>query len=221
MKKRTKWIGAGICIVIVLFVLAYVNRESILIQAGKYMAPECDAVTDTAEVVILEGTEFIGRSLVTKGRDLLSAGKAKRLVVVLHRIAPSHRPFALNDDYTALVRKELETLGLGESEFKIIVTPIRNPVTLTSAGGALEALSKDGVRSAILISPGFHMRRSFLAYRHLGTPLHITIYPYACFDSYQPDNWWKQDNGLRDFATELTKLIYYMIRGYIPLRFSC
>jgi hypothetical protein len=114
MKKRTKWIGAGICIVIVLFIIAYANRESILLQAGKYMAPECDAIADTADVVILEGTEFISRGLVTKGRDLLSAGKAKRLVIVLHRIAPSHRPFAFNDDYTALVRKELETLGLGE-----------------------------------------------------------------------------------------------------------
>lgn len=184
------------------------------------MAPQANQIDDVVDVVILEGAEFIGRSVVSKGVEMLSSGKARRMVIVLHRIAPNHRPFAVNEEYPASVRKELQSFGLKDSQFTIIVTPIRHPVTLTSARGALKVLSGQGVRSAALVSPGFHMRRSLLVYQHLSAPLNITIYPVACFNAYALNNWWSHDNGARDFLSELQKLVFYMAKGYIPLKFS-
>ena len=46
---------------------------------------------DLADLAILEGNEFIDRGVVKNGMGLLSSGKVKRLIVVLHLIAPSHR----------------------------------------------------------------------------------------------------------------------------------
>ena len=218
MKRNTRWIWGGILLsIFITSALVFSFRESILTEAGKFMAPEGDYAADVA---ILEGTEFINRDIVKNGVSLLRSGKVKRLAVVLHNIAPSHRPFAFNDNYADLVAQELKGLGLKDDEFKIIVTHIHHPVTLTEAQGALDTLSREGVKSAILLSPGFHARRSYLVYQYLGIPLQIKIYPHACFNGYTLDKWWTQDSGLRDFLGESLKLAYYLIMGYIPLKFS-
>jgi len=93
-------------------------------------------------------------------------------------------------------------------------------VTLTAARVALDTLSRENVKSAILLSPGFHTRRSFLAYQFAGTPLQIKIFPAACFTEYEPDQWWTGYLGIRDFGIEALKLAYYMVGGYIPLKLS-
>jgi hypothetical protein len=218
MKNGAKWIWGGICFFLLLIVIVIFSfRVTILIQAGKFMAPGGDYIADVA---IMEGTEFIDRGIVESGMNLLQSGKVKRIVAVLHRIAPSHRPFALNEDYPNLVKKELEAIGLKEGDFKIIVTHIHHPISLTAATGALEVLSKEHVKSAILLSPGFHTRRSFLIYQHVGTPYQIKIFPSACFKAYQLDQWWSQEQGLRDFTAELLKLAYYLAGGHIPLKFD-
>ena len=181
------------------------------------MAPAGDY---KADIAILEGAEFIRTDAITSGIDLLSSSKVKRIIVVLQNIAPAHRPFGINGNYPDIVKQKLKDLGLKETQFQIIVIPIRYPVTLKEAEVALETLSKDNVKSAILLSPGFHTRRSFLAYQYVGIPLQIKIYPSACFTEYQLNNWWNQERGVRDFATESLKLGYYLARGYIPFKFS-
>ncbi len=218
MKKKAQWIWGGLCLFLLLIaIVIYSFRVTLLMQAGRFMAPEGDYVADVA---IMEGDEFIDRGVVRSGMNLLSSGKVKRIVVVLHRIAPSHRPFALNEDYPDLVRKEMHAIGLKESNFKVIVTHIHHPVTLTAATGALAALAKENIKSAILLSKGFHTRRSFLIYQHLGAKYKIEIFPSACFNAYQPDNWWSQEHGVRDFAAEVLKLVYYLAGGYIPFKLS-
>lgn len=181
------------------------------------MAPEGDY---EADVAILEGSEYVSTGLVVRGLNLLSSGRVKRLVIVLHRIARLHRPYGLDTDYANLVSKVLQDHGLKETDFKIIEAPIRNPVTLTAARAALDVLSHENVKSAILLSQGFHTRRSFLSYQYAGIPHNIKIYPFACFTEYEPDQWWKRYPGVRNFGTEILKLAYYLAGGYIPLRLS-
>lgn len=221
MKRKSKWFWGATCLcTIVAVILIFSFKEAILQEAGTFMAPEASQMADVADVVILEGGQYIDRVIVAKGIDLLSSGKARHMIIVLHLISPDDRPFAFQEDYPSSVRKELLSLGMKDSAFTIIVTPIRNPITLTSAKGVLEILAKDGVKSALLVSTGFHMRRSYLVYQHLSMPLNIKFYPIACFDDYGPDNWWHEGKGYRDFWTELPKLMYYMAKGYIPLKLS-
>jgi uncharacterized SAM-binding protein YcdF (DUF218 family) len=221
MSRKLKWFCGAIGLTaLVAVVLVFSFRETILIEAGKFMAPESNQIEGAADVVILEGSGTIGKGQVSKGVELLSSGKAKRMAIVLHNIGKNHWPFAFQEDYPSSVRRELQKLGLKDSDFTVIVTPIRNPVTLTSARGALKTLAKDGVKKAILVSSGFHMRRSYLIYQHLSIPLNIKIYPVTSFDKYPLNNWWNHDNGPRDFLSELQKLAFYMVKGYIPLKVS-
>ncbi len=218
MKNRVKWIWAGICLsLFLIIILVFSFRVAILMRAGHFMAPEGNY---NADVAILEGGDFIHRDIVMNGKNLLSSGKVKKLIVVLHRIAPSNRPFALNEDYPDLVKKEMETLGMKERDFRIIVTHIHHPITLIEAKGVVEIISKENVKSAVLLSEGFHTRRSYLVYQHTCSPFQIKIFPSACFNSYQPDHWWSQEGGLRDFTEELLKLVYYLAGGHIPFKLS-
>ena len=217
MKNKAKWIWGGICLSLFLIIIVFLFRVPILMRSGQFMAPEGNY---TADVAILEGTEFIDRNIIMSGMNLLSSGKVKRLIIVLFLIAPSHRPFAINEDYPDLVKKEMEAFGVKERDFRIIVTHIHHPITLTAARGALETISKEDVKSAILLSPGFHTRRSYLVYQRVCIPFQIKIFPLACFNSYQLDHWWSQERGLRDFAEEVLKLAYYLAGGYIPFKFS-
>jgi hypothetical protein len=219
IRLRAKRICAIICFALLLLIilLAVSFRETILSRAGRFMAPQGDYVADVA---ILEGTEFIDRSTVARGMDLLASGKVKRLFVVLHNIAALHRPFGLNKDYPKLVGEELRALGLKEKDFKVIVTHIHQPITLTAATGVLGTLSQEHVKTAILISPGFHARRSYLIYQYVCIPFNIKIFPSACFNAYPLDHWWSQEQGVRDFSLELMKLIYYLAGRHIPLKLS-
>jgi hypothetical protein len=216
--RKSKWIWGGICLsVFIIIIFVYIFRETILLKAGNFMAPAGDY---KADVAILEGAEFISTGVITSGIDLLSSGKVKRIVIVLQNIAPAHRPYGINGNYPDIVLQKLKNLDLKETEFKVIVVPIRHPVTLKEAEVVLKALSKDNTKSAILLSPGFHTRRSYLAYQHVGIPLQIKIFPFASFTNYQLNNWWVQEPGVRDFTVELLKLGYYLAGGYIPFKFS-
>jgi uncharacterized SAM-binding protein YcdF (DUF218 family) len=216
--KKSKWIWGGICLfILIISSFVFIFRETILFKAGSFMAPAGDYIADVA---ILEGAEFISTGFITSGMDLLSSGKVRRIVVVLQNIAPTHRPYGINGNYPDIVEQKLKNLGLKKTEFKVIVVPIRHPVTLKEAEVVLKALSRDNIRSAILLSPGFHTRRSYLAYQHVGIPLHIKIFPSASFTNYQFNNWWVQEPAVRDFTAESLKLFYYLAGGYIPFKFS-
>jgi hypothetical protein len=215
MKKK---VGIGVLLAItVLAVVTYLFRDPLGEKAGRFMAPQGDY---TAEVVILEGADYIRTGFIKTGMDLLSSGKVKKIIVVIHRIAPAHRPFGINGDYPDVVRQKLKDAGLKEEQFKIIVAPIRHPVTLMEARFVLADLGADGISTAILVAPSFHTRRSYMAYSHAGEALRIKIYPLASFTDHQQNRWWTNPGARRDFGLEFLKLVYYLAGGHLPFKFS-
>ena len=218
MKKKTKIIWGVIFIgLIAIALVIYTQREILFIKAGHFMAPTGDY---TADIVILEGADYIDTGFIKTGMDLMSAGKVKKIIVVIHRIAPAHRPFGINGDYPDVVRQKLKEAGLKEQQFKVIVSPIRNPVTLKEAQFVLKDLADDQIKDAILIAPSFHTRRSYLCYSYIGKPLRIKIYPVACFTDHQQVKWWEDERGWRTFGAESLKLLYYLTFRHIPLKLS-
>jgi hypothetical protein len=180
------------------------------------MAPAGDG---TADVVIIEGAESIRQGAVAEGILLLSNGNARRIIVVIHQLSEKEKPFALDEDYPDVVGMKLKALGLKDHQFTVMAVPVHHPITLAEATAVMERLSKEGVRSAFLLAKGFHTRRSFLVYQHMGK-LEIKIIPVAYFDDYRIDDWWRHDEGWREFASEIFKLVYYQARGYIPFKLS-
>ena len=191
--------------------------QPILNRAGDFLAP---LSKEKAEVVILEGTETIRNGVVREGVNLLQNSKTRRLVVVMHIHEKEGQLFAIQEEYPRMLREKLKTLGLREEQLEIILVPINDhPITLTEARFVMAILAKEGARSAVLVSEGFHTRRSWAVYRQEGEEFKISVKPHPCFINYKKENWWKQKEGIRDFVQESSKLVYYLVFGYASPRY--
>jgi hypothetical protein len=221
MKKTSKWVWGAVGLAAILLLLASGSCDTFLLDAGRFMAPVDDRMDGTADIVVLEGIGHIERELVARAAGMVSSGKARRMVVVLNRV-PEDNPSVETEAPLSVVQKALGGLGLDDTSCRIIVTSFRHPLTFTSAKEVMQVLAGEGVRNVILISPGFHTRRSYLVYQSIGEPLQIRIYPYASFDGHNHglDKWWTQWHGVYDFIEQGIKLLYYMVRAYIPLILS-
>ena len=195
----------------------YLFREPLLAAMGQFMAPQN---RQSADLVILEGNAYIYSGFIQTGIEMLKNGRAKKMVVVLHRMPLAHHPFGASDDYPAAVVKRLKEIGLAQNQFQVVVTPVDHPVTLTEAKSVFENLGSGKIASAILIAQAFHTRRSYLVYASVASPFGIKIYPQAAFTEFQAEKWWTTGLGKREFLLEFGKLVYYLICRHIPFKFS-
>lgn len=193
------------------------SYPSILVMAGKYLAPERLEEEGRADVVILEGTNVVRIAAVKVGIEMISDGSAQRMVIVYHE---SNHEAACDgpEDYECFLMKRLEGMGFPNGTVKVIAVPGDHPITKSEAQAVLADLAKDGVRRAILLAKGFHTRRSYWAYKQVGLQLGIEIIPYPYFIRYQDKNWWKQREGRHSFISESFKFLYYLIEGYVPVK---
>jgi len=186
-------------------------------RAGDFLAP---SGKESAEVVILEGSATIKNGVAKEGITLLRNSNNRCLVGVAHLHEKEGQLFAIQEEYPQLLRKKFKTLGLKEEQLKLLFVPINDhPITLTEARFVMARLAKEGIRSAVLVSEGFHTRRSWAVYRQEGERFNISVKPHPCFINYQEENWWRQKEGIRDFVQESSKLAYYLIFGYVSLRY--
>jgi hypothetical protein len=203
-------------IVIILGLIVF--HGPILGGAGRFMAPRSES---KAQVLIVEGEAVVKNGALYAAMGLLSQGKANRMVVVLHKpLKESGQVFALQEKYTQLIIDEVKRLGFQREKVEVISAPITgHPITLSEARYVVAKLSRDRVRTAILLSSGFHTRRSVGVYRQEGVPLGLHIVPYPYFIDYESDSWWHESQGIGDFIQETAKLAYYVGRGYLSVKY--
>lgn len=110
MKSHTKSRKAIFFFILLGFalVILFLSYKTILIAAGKFLAPE---ETGNADVVILEGSELIMGKGVEMGMSLLSSKRANRLVIVYHN-SEKERIFDRPTNYNNFLTQKLEELGL-------------------------------------------------------------------------------------------------------------
>jgi hypothetical protein len=127
MKKFSKTILISL---LVLSGIILCNRP-ILTGAGMFLAPTSK---ESADVLILEGTQIAKRSALKTGITLLSNGRANRMVVVLHSPLREGEVFTLPEEYPQFLIDELVRLGLKKEKIEIIPAPIPgHPITLSEA----------------------------------------------------------------------------------------
>ena len=195
-------------------ILLFLFYSPILDKAGRFLAPE---EIGEAEVVILVNSGWIEKDVLIIGLHLLPKVKANRLVIVHHKNRKESPSLRSKLD-TLLLSRELDLLGLKEDQIHILEVPSDHPITLTEAEIVLTHLSKEGIQRAVLLCEGFHTRRSYWTYKHIGLTLGIKIFPHPYFIKNQKQLWWQQKRGIHLFITESLKFLYYILKGYIPLK---
>lgn len=203
-------------VIVAVLALLVIFHQPLLTGAGTFLAP---FEKGRGEVTILEGTATIQNGAVREGITLLKKA-TDRLVIVLHLPEEKGQLFAIQEEYPRFLKKKLKALGLRDEQVQLLTVPINDhPITLTEARFVMAALAKEGIGKAVLVSEGFHTRRSWAVYRQEGQPFHIKVIPHPCFIKYRQADWWRQKEGIRDFAQESAKLLYYLVIGYVAPKY--
>ena len=155
--KSKKLFYVTLSVILIAFCLLVFYR-SILKGVGGFLAPKSQG---SADLVIVAGNQIIKNAAFDTSIRLLSLGKAKRMVVVLHLPPKEGQLFGIQESYPLQIEKEIEHVGIEKDKIKVLLMPFDgHPITLREAHFVVDRVSGDGVRSAILVSEGFHTRRS-------------------------------------------------------------
>jgi hypothetical protein len=213
-RRGRAFLRVFIGIVALLVLITAVAGNAILGAAGEFLAPRFPG---KADVVIIEGEELLQQGAVAEALALMTERRIERLVLVTHSYSEARMGFGISKRYGRLIGEELERAGLRKGQYILVSVPVAHPITLTEARTVLDTLSKESVKSALLVAQGFHTRRSYLLYKNIGRTRGIIIIPWSSGVDYPLTKWWLNEDAVYDFVAQLAKLSYYLLRGYIPL----
>ena len=96
---------------------------------------------------------------------------------------------------------------IGEPE----IIPIRaiEPINLNAAYQIRDFLTKEHLRSVIVVTPGFRSERSYLVYHMVLAPARIKVYCMPVFGLETPENWTKTWHNIQEVTEQFLKLLYY------------
>ena len=91
--------------------------------------------------------------------------------------------------------------------------PIRlvEPISLNAAYQIRDFLTKNNIRSVIVVAPGFRSRRSALVYSSVLNPAKISVGCVPVFGLDKPENWDQSTHGMQAVVEQFLKLQYYRI----------
>ncbi|MBA4417762.1 MAG: hypothetical protein C0392_07610 [Syntrophus sp. (in: bacteria)] len=93
-----------------------------------------------------------------------------------------------------------------------ITMELKDPVTWNTAFAVMDALSRKGYRSMIIVSPWHHSRRSCDVYTIAGAQKGIEVSCKPVEGGLNRHNWWKSHVGMSVIFGEVVKRIYYIFR---------
>ena len=143
-------------------------------------------------VVVLAG----GRGRVDEGLKLYREGRGEHLFLI--GVDPAVRK-------KDLVR---EKQGDRSSDEIYLENVSRN--TLENAIFAREQLLRHNVRSMLLITSRYHMKRSLLIFRNV-FPKDVAIYPYPVTVKNSGEEWWSHGGSLKLLFSEFYKYCLYRV----------
>jgi hypothetical protein len=93
--------------------------------------------------------------------------------------------------------------------------PIRaiEPISLNAAYEIRDFLTKEHLRTVIVVTPGFRSKRSSLIYQAVLAPAGITVSCMPVFVGATLENWSQTWHGIQEVTEQFLKLQYY--RFYI------
>ncbi len=160
---------------------------------------------EAADVLLLENfdTHYL---VFEKAAELLHSGCAPRVLVpvLVQRIGEE-----ANSVDRGFVEVMCKVAGI--NDYEIVPVKPREPISLNTARQIAGYLTKEGIKSVIVVSPKFRSARSYLVYDTVFTPRGIHVQCQAAGGEKTPRNWWHTWHGIQDVGLEFAKLLYYRV----------
>jgi hypothetical protein len=203
LKTTWKFRAAVILAFIILVVLP---RAFWARQIGQSL--ECDERIVTSDALLLENFD-IDYPVFAHAAALQKTGVAARAFVPVKAV---QNPFGPDPVYRQFAEVMAHSAGL--EKFEIIPMAAIEPISLNAAKQIADFLTKEGIKSVVVVTPRFRSRRSAMVYDAVFGPKGIRV-GCAFVVDVEAGNWESTWHGIQNVVEQFLKLQYY--RFYVLL----
>jgi len=190
--KRKHILIILIAVAVTLIGSLYIFRFPVLTAMGKYLV--ISTPLEKADLIVaLGGSKGRRRDAV----DLLRKGLASRIM------------------FTGVDVEIRDYQCEGVFDGEIILPPKASYTTYDDALAVLKATEENNIRSVIIVTSPYHLRRSSFIFHKVFNDKDINLMFYASRDkAFQIDRWWSSYIGRKLVFMEYLGLVYYKVRYY-------
>lgn len=176
-------------LVLALVTVSVVLAEPALQAAGTFLAAE-DPLAPADAVIAISGNNL---ERVRTAAQLLLDGYARWLI--------------LSGGPPPIIEMQQLARGFGVPEEQILTDPSAT-TTLENAHGSARVMIAQGLRSAILVTSPYHMRRAIILFRDVFARQRLEVRAYPAQDSiFRADGWWRRRRDREFVLREYPKLL--------------
>jgi uncharacterized SAM-binding protein YcdF (DUF218 family) len=186
-------------------VVCWRNQDELLREAGKRWIVS-DSLTLADAIIVLGGNP---RSRPSVGARIYKAGFASRILISRTVEGPEVAAGANRSDVelsrAAILRERVPSEVVEEFGE-------RNASTRDEAVAVRKWVERNNAKILIIPTEGFNARRVRWIFQRVLSDLPVII-KVISFDpsDFPPEEWWKTEEGLMSFRTEVIKYIYYRV----------
>ena len=188
---------AGLCVIAVVL-----TRGVWLLWLGKSLV--CDEQLVQSDAILIDNfdPDYL---LFERAEAIQRAGLAKRVLVPVEAASEPNVPSPVAKGFVEVMAR---VAWLREFEFIPVQQP--EPISLSVASQVASFLSKEKVRSVILVTPGFRSRRSVLVDHTVLGREGIVVRCVPVFSqATTPQTWTRSWHGVQEVVLQFMKLQYY------------
>jgi uncharacterized SAM-binding protein YcdF (DUF218 family) len=164
----------------------------------------CDEERGSGDAILVENFDVSYR-VFERAATLQRAGFSGRILVPTQASSDPEQPNLVSKDIVEIMT---QVARLQHAE----IIPIQGiePISLNAAYQIRDFLTKQNIRSVVVVTPGFRSRRSALVYQAVLGESGIRVSCVPVFGG-QVENWSKSWHGIEDVTMQLLKLWYYRL----------
>jgi hypothetical protein len=198
--RRWRWRLAGLLFIVLAGV---VSTRGWWFSAIGYSLV-CAEEVGSAEAILVENFDPDYR-LFERAASLQQGGLAAKVLV------PTLRSSGDSKEANPVSRGIVELMARSAHVQDLEIIPIDEiePYSLNAAYQVRDFLTRQRVRSVLLLSPAFRSRRSSFVYRAVLQPAGIRVHCLPIFGQHTPDNWMRTWHGIQIVTEQFIKLGFY------------
>ena len=173
-----------------------------------------EAPLDRADAILVLGGSGSYRERARKAAQLLSQGRAPRILVTNDNMrGPWSKEAQRNLYFYERALEELKNRGVRAESIEVLPEPVGG--THNEAELVKRYAIEHGLHSVLVVTSAYHSRRALWTFTRVfrDTDVVIGMAPVAPGDeSPAPVSWWLSRRGWSLVAAEYVKLIYYVVK---------
>src|SRR2546425_29768 len=198
---KTTW-KFRLAILIFIILIASLTRGFWIPALGRSLT--CTEEVGPSDAILVENFDP-NYLLFERAAALEKAGLSAKVLVQTE--APRHDPEVANTVSQGIA--ELMARVARVQDLEIVPTRYIEPISLNAAYQIRDFLTKEHLRSVIVVTPAFRSRRSSLVYRAVLRPAGVHVYCMPVLGEHTPENWTATWHGIEDVTEQFIKLQFY------------